>query len=73
MHVCILSLTDNTRRGCVPNCGGHITIISRYCRFCGVPVPAGSTRTGDLICSYCAYHNRSDALYCIQCGDRLLR
>lgn len=56
-----------------PNCGGHITIISHYCRFCGVPVPGGSTRAGDLICSYCDYHNRSDALYCIQCGDRLLR
>lgn len=55
------------------NCGGQITIISRYCRFCGVPVLGASTRTGNLICSNCGHHNRSDAMYCIQCGDRLLR
>ena len=56
-----------------PACHQSISIISRYCRFCGVPITNSQTRTGDLICSYCGYHNRSDALYCIQCGDRLLR
>ena len=56
-----------------PICGGHITIISRYCRFCGAPVSGGSPGAGDLICSNCAYRNRSDALYCVQCGDRLLK
>ena len=56
-----------------PNCGGQITILSHYCRFCGVPVTVGPTPTGDLICSNCGHHNRGDAQYCTQCGDRLLR
>ena len=56
-----------------PNCGAQITILSHYCRFCGVPVLGGPTHTGDLICSNCGHHNRGDAQYCIQCGDRLLR
>ena len=56
-----------------PNCGGQITVLSHYCRFCGVPVLGNPTRTGDLICSNCGHHNRGDAQYCVQCGDRLLR
>ena len=54
------------------NCGREITIISHRC-LCGVPVPGGPTRIGDLICSNCSHHNRGDARYCIRCGDRRLR
>ena len=56
-----------------PNCNQSITIISHYCRFCGVPVAGPQAGDGELICSYCGHHNRSDARFCIQCGDRLLR
>ncbi len=56
-----------------PACHQSIIIISRYCRFCGVAIPSHRARTGALTCGYCGRINRSDASYCIHCGDRLLR
>lgn len=52
-------------------CRQRISIVSRYCRFCGAPVPAGGP--GAVYCSYCEHGNRPDADYCARCGDRLLR
>lgn len=56
-----------------PACRRRISIVSRYCRFCGVPVAAGRRLAGAIYCSYCGSGNRGDAGYCAQCGDRLLR
>lgn len=52
-------------------CRRRISVVSRYCRFCGAPAPP--RRAGTLYCSYCAGANRPDAGYCVRCGDRLLR
>ena len=56
-----------------PACHQNIIVISRYCRFCGVAIPGRSVQTGILTCSYCGQLNRSDASYCVHCGDRLLK
>ena len=56
-----------------PACGGNISVVSRYCRFCGVPVHGRQEPSSPILCSYCGHSNRSDARYCAQCGDRLLR
>lgn len=52
-------------------CRRRISVVSRYCRFCGAPVPARGG--GTVYCSYCEHGNRPDAGYCARCGDRLLR
>ncbi len=52
-------------------CRRRISIVSRYCRFCGAPIPARGP--GAVYCSYCEHENRPDAGYCARCGDRLLR
>lgn len=56
-----------------PNCLRRISIVSRYCRFCGAAVPRVQQDAGSIYCSYCGRRNRPDADYCSQCGDRLLR
>ncbi len=56
-----------------PACRRRISIISRYCRFCGVPVSARQRRITAVYCSHCGHGNRPDAGYCAQCGDRMLR
>ncbi len=53
-----------------PGCGQRIRIVSHFCRFCGVSVQAGIDR---LFCGNCDTENRSDAGYCVACGDQLLR
>ena len=52
-----------------PACGNAINVISRYCRFCGAEVDGADY---ELICSQCRTVNRSDAGYCVQCGDRFM-
>ena len=54
-------------------CRRRISIVSRYCRFCGVAVSTRHGRITAVYCSYCEHGNRPDASYCAQCGDRLLR
>ncbi len=56
-----------------PACRQNIIVISRFCRFCGEAIPSHVVQAGILTCSYCGQLNRSDASYCIHCGDRLLR
>ena len=56
-----------------PACQRRISIVSRYCRFCGVPVTAQLRNAEAMYCSYCGHGNRSDADYCARCGDQLLR
>ena len=51
-------------------CGRRIRVTSRFCRFCGGPVPSAGSR---LFCGRCAAPNRPDAAYCTRCGDRLMR
>ena len=53
-----------------PSCGRHIRAMSRFCRFCGVPVVS---KQGKLFCGNCGVGNRPDAGYCTSCGDRLLQ
>ncbi len=50
-----------------PNCHHFITIISRYCSYCGA-VPVSTTLP--IHCSNCGDVNRSDARFCTACGDR---
>lgn len=52
-----------------PACGNAINVISHYCRFCGAEVDGSDY---ELICSRCGTVNRSDAGYCVQCGDRFM-
>ena len=55
-----------------PNCNRHIRVISRYCRFCGVPVAAQLRNADAVYCSNCGHGNRPDAGFCAHCGDQLL-
>ena len=56
-----------------PACRRRISIVSRYCRFCGVPVAGGGAAPPAAIyCSNCGHRSRPDAGYCNRCGDRLL-
>ena len=56
-----------------PACQRRISIISRYCRFCGAAVAPARSEIAALYCSYCGNHNRIDAAFCASCGDQLLR
>ena len=56
-----------------PSCQRRISIVSRYCRFCGVATASAEGGTTALYCSYCGHGNRIDAGYCSHCGDQLLR
>ncbi len=60
----------NYPRVMCPICQRTISIVSRYCRYCGSPAgrPAGA-----LYCSHCNNANRNDAGFCTKCGDRLQR
>lgn len=51
-------------------CGQRIRVTSRFCRFCGAAAVPGVVR---LFCGQCNVGNRSDAHYCMGCGDQLLR
>ena len=50
-------------------CGNSINVISQYCRFCGQSV---ANTDSELICSQCRTVNRSDADYCMACGDKFI-
>ena len=50
-------------------CGESISVISRYCRFCGHRVDG---KESELVCSQCGAVNRRDAGYCTRCGDRFV-
>jgi RsiW-degrading membrane proteinase PrsW (M82 family) len=52
------------------SCGQLISILSKYCRYCGSHTAAIQQ---EVFCSYCSNVNRPSASYCTQCGDRLLR
>ncbi len=52
-----------------PGCGNSISVISRYCRFCGQNVAVAGH---PLECSRCQTVNRPDAGYCTACGDKFL-
>ncbi len=56
-----------------PACQRRISIVSRYCRFCGMATASAGRSTSALYCSYCGHGNRTDAGYCSHCGDQLLR
>lgn len=56
-----------------PACHRRISIISRYCRFCGVTTASVSRATAVRYWSFCESRNRSDAAFCASCGDQLLR
>lgn len=56
-----------------PACQRRISIISRYCRFCGAATQSIQRLSDAIYCSYCQRRNRPDAGYCSHCGDRLLR
>ncbi len=51
------------------SCGELIRATSHYCRFCG-SVTNGTSES--LICGQCSAANRSDASFCVQCGDRFV-
>ena len=52
-----------------PSCDRHVRVTSKFCRFCGVPIPS---RPRPLFCGHCGYENRPNASYCTGCGDQLL-
>ena len=52
------------------SCGQLVRVTASFCPHCGVPV---TTRGAALVCGNCKQSNRPDALYCTDCGDRLLR
>ena len=54
-----------------PSCGQLITIISHYCRFCGMPITP-SAKDQITFCSNCSHQNPPSASYCSCCGDQLL-
>lgn len=60
----------NYPRIACPTCRRRISVISRYCQFCGTPVLTYRT---EIYCGNCDAINRPGADYCISCGDRLLR
>ncbi len=51
-------------------CGDLIITFNRFCTKCGAPRPDG---IGTLLCSQCGISNRSDAAFCIGCGDQFLK
>ena len=53
-----------------PACRQRISIVSRYCSYCGLRAGRPS---GQLYCSHCGHPNRTDACFCTRCGDRLER
>ena len=52
-------------------CGELNSVVSRFCRSCGVSHPSTSPAT--LVCSHCVNPVRPDEGYCTSCGDMLLR
>lgn len=60
----------NYPRVICPGCHQAISIVSRYCSYCGAPAGRPS---GELYCSHCGNPNRNDAGFCTKCGDRLQR
>ena len=56
-----------------PACRRRISIVSRYCRFCGTAIASARSEIAALYCSYCGNRNRLDAAFCASCGDQLLR
>lgn len=55
-----------------PVCQRRISVISRYCRYCGTYLEPIRGEIADLYCSYCDSRNRLDAGFCARCGDQLL-
>ena len=51
-------------------CAQLISVLSRFCRYCG---SSAAQLDSALCCSLCNTWNRSDAQFCIKCGDNLLR
>ena len=51
-------------------CGQPIRVHSTYCRLCGVR--QSETVHADLICGNCRHANRHEAIFCTNCGDKLL-
>ena len=51
-------------------CRQTISILSRYCSYCG---SLAGPPSGSLYCSHCGNANRNDAGFCTSCGDRLER
>lgn len=60
----------NFPRVACPGCRQYVSIVSRYCSYCGSQM---GPPTGTLLCSHCGNSNRADAGYCATCGDRLER
>ena len=60
----------NYPRVTCPVCRQRISIVNRYCSFCGA---AAGRPLGELYCSHCGNANRNDAGFCTRCGDRLER
>ena len=60
----------NYPRVACPVCRQRISIVNRYCSFCGA---SAGRPSGDLHCSHCGNANRNDAGFCTKCGDRLER
>ncbi len=56
-----------------PACEQRISVVSRYCRFCGAATASAPSVTAALYCSFCESRNRTDATFCANCGDQLLR
>ncbi len=50
-------------------CGQLISVIGRYCRFCGSP---STGRRHEVFCSQCGSRSPAGARYCNRCGDQLL-
>ena len=54
-----------------PGCHQRITIISRYCSYCGaIPYPISKSTPRPIHCSHCGNTSRDDAKFCTACGDR---
>ena len=52
-----------------PQCSSLIRANSQFCRFCGSRHLVGR---GSTYCGNCEQPNRSEAIYCINCGDRFV-
>ena len=63
----------NYPRVACPACLRRISIVSRYCRFCGADTQSVRRQSDAVYCSNCQRRNRPDAGYCSHCRDRLLR
>lgn len=52
-----------------PSCRQRVSIISRYCRYCGSSVVYAHS---SLYCGRCGTDNRIDSRFCVKCGDQLI-